>query len=204
MSAKMPGPPKGKPWTWVTRELLDSDVWRAMAVNTRRLVDFLMLEHMSQGGRQNGRLLAPRQQLEDFGIGARHISPAIEEAVALGLVDVRRGIGRRASVYALTWLPLHDGTEPSNRWLSVATSEGKSLPMTSEGKHLRYPKGSHKPRSDFRREVTNPVMTSLRTVSEGKHPSREDSHRGGNSTDLSDGAADGGQVEPDLDGEVTP
>lgn len=185
MSGKIAGPPKGKPWVWVTRELMLSTAWKSMAVNTRKLVDFLLVEHMSKGGKENGRLLAPRQQLEGFGIGARHISPAIEEAVALGLVDVRRGTGRRASVYSLTWLPLHDGSMPTDRWQSVAASEGKSLLMTSEGKPLGYPKGSHKPRRDFRREVANPVMTSLRTVSEGKHPSRRRSHRSSDSTDLS-------------------
>ena len=42
------------------------------------------------------------------------------------------------------------------------TTEGKSLPMTSEGKHLGYPKGSHKGRSDFRREVTTPQNKGIR------------------------------------------
>jgi len=191
---KQPGPPRGKPWTWVTRDLLGSEAWRSMAVNTRKLVDFLMLEHMSQGGRENGRLMAPRQQLEAFGIGARHISPAIEEAVDLGLVEVRRGTGRRPSVYALTWLPLHDGTMPCARWLSVATSEGKSLLMTSEGIPQGYPKGSHKARSDFRREAATPVATSLRTVSEGKHPSRKRSYHVDAGGDL-DGEARGARVE---------
>lgn len=58
------GPPKGKSWTWVTRDVLSSAAWRSMAINTRRLVDFLMAEHMAQGGRDNGRLMVPRQQLE--------------------------------------------------------------------------------------------------------------------------------------------
>ena len=201
MSAKQPGPPKGKPWTWVTRELLSSEAWRSMAVNTRKLVDFLMLEHISQGGKENGKLMAPRHQLEAFGIGARHVSPAIEEAVSLGLVDVKRGIGRRASRYALNWLPLHDGTMPTPRWQPVMTSEGKSLLMTSEGIPQRYPKGSHKARSDFRREVANPVMTSLRTVSEGKYPSREDLTNSSDSTDLSGGQAqDRGRVNGQPDG----
>lgn len=168
------GPPKGKSWTWVTRDVLNSAAWRSMAINTRRLVDFLMAEHMAQGGRDNGRLMAPRQQLEQSGIGARHVSAAIEEAVALGLVDVRRGTGRRASTYALTWLPLHDGTMPEPRWLAVEASEGKSLQMTSEGIPQGYPKGSHKARSDFRREVTKPRSNFPSAVSEGKYLSRSD------------------------------
>lgn len=168
------GPPKGKSWTWVTRDVLSSAAWRSMAINTRRLVDFLMAEHMAQGGRDNGRLMAPRQQLEQRGIGARHVSAAIEEAVALGLVDVRRGTGRRASEYALTWLPLHDGSMLEPRWQALEASEGKSLQMTSEGIPQGYPKGSHKARSDFRREATTARSNFPSAVSEGKYPSRSD------------------------------
>lgn len=29
------GPPKGKSWTWVTRDVLSSAAWRSMAINTR-------------------------------------------------------------------------------------------------------------------------------------------------------------------------
>jgi len=176
--SKTGGPPKGKPWVWMTRDLLVSEAWRSMAINTRRLIDFLMIEHMGKAGRENGRLLAPRNQLVAFGIGARHVSAAIEDAVALGLVDVKRGSARRANLYALTWLPLPDGTMPEPRWLAVAASEGKSLPMTSEGIPLGYPKGSHKPRNDFRREVINPPNDFPSEVSEGKHLYRRRSYQG--------------------------
>ena len=149
-------PPIGEAWVWLTRELLTSDAWRALGINARRFIEFLMIEHMRHGGKANGLLVAPRRQLERFGVGARHISPAIEEAERLGLVDCKRGIGRRPSSCALTWLPLSDGSAPSNRWRALMTSEGKSLQMTSQGKCLGYPKGSHKARSDFRMEVTKP------------------------------------------------
>ncbi|HZT88323.1 MAG TPA: hypothetical protein VFA12_10150 [Stellaceae bacterium] len=129
------------------RSLLESAAWRELAINTRRFLDFLMIEHLRRGRKANGNLVAPRAQLEAFGIGARHISAAIEEAERLGLVDVKRGTGRRANRYALTWLPLFDGSAPSNRW--KMTSEGKSLLMTSLLQ-----------RNSFRREVTRPVATS--------------------------------------------
>jgi len=76
-----------------------------------------MIEHMRHGGKANGKLLAPRRQLEQFGIGSHFISSAIEECEHIGLVNVRRGVGRRPSLYALTWLPLCDGSEPSNGFL---------------------------------------------------------------------------------------
>src|SRR5262245_44784376 len=93
--------PKGEPWVWLTRELLRSEAWSSLSINARRFIDFLLIEHLDHGGKENGKLLAPRRQLENAGIGARYVSPAIEEAVLLGFVDVKRGTGRRASTYAL-------------------------------------------------------------------------------------------------------
>ena len=65
---------------------------------------------MNHGGQENGKLVAPYRQLETFGIGARHIAPAIREAEQLGLVQVRRGARKgvamvETSFYRLTYLP---------------------------------------------------------------------------------------------------
>lgn len=166
---------KGEAFIKLPLDLLQSEAWRSLGINSRRFVDFLMLEHMMHSGQRNGFLLAPRRQLEQFGIGARHVSSAIEEAESRGLVDIKRGVGRRPSTYALTWLPLSGGGAPTRRWLfGEMTSEGKSLLMTSEGKHLGYPKGSHKARSDFRREVTKPQNKGIRREAPSKKGSYQD------------------------------
>jgi hypothetical protein len=101
---------------WFTRELLASDVWRALGLNARRLIDFLLIEHMKHGGKANGRLVAPWRQLRKFGIGDHFIAAAIEQCKHVGLIDCRRGVGRRPTFFALTWLPQSDGAPPSNRW----------------------------------------------------------------------------------------
>jgi hypothetical protein len=147
----------GKAFIKLPLELLASDAWRSLSINARRFIDFVMIEHMRHGGKANGRLLAPRRQLEEFGIGARHVSAAIEEAVRGGFVNCHRGTGRQPSLYALTWFPLGDG---------IAV-------VTSEGKHVGYPKGSHKARSDFRREVTKPQIKGIRREA----PSKKASYR---------------------------
>jgi hypothetical protein len=116
MSGKAQKPPAGEPWVWQTRELLRSDAWRSLSINGRRFIDFLLIEHMSKGGRHNGKLMAPRRQLARFGISTHCLSSAITEAERLGLVDCRHGKGRRPSVFVLTWLPMMDGSLPSNRW----------------------------------------------------------------------------------------
>jgi hypothetical protein len=147
---------KGEAFVKMPRAVLESSGWRSLGINARRFVDFLMIENMNKWGKENGHLLAPRRQLEEAGIGARHVSAAIGEAETCGFVDVKRGVGRRPSTYALTWLPLADGTEPSRRWMAY-TDE-----MTSEGKHLGYPKGSHKARSGFPSEVTKQENKGIR------------------------------------------
>jgi hypothetical protein len=148
----------GNQFAKMPRELLESDAWREMGINARRIVDFLLIEHMKHGGRRNGFLLAPRRQLECFGVSARHVSGALDEAENLGFIDCRRGRGRRPSIYTLTWLPLSDGRKPSNRWRAC-------LPhLVSPNILVGLPKGSItgirreviKAPSDFPSEVINP------------------------------------------------
>jgi len=104
------------------REVLESEAWRSVGINGLRLLHFLMIEHMRQGGKRNGFLLAPRRHLYAFGIGAHFVSGAIEEVERAGLVDCKRGVGRRPNYYALSWLPAADGAAPSHRWRSVVNA----------------------------------------------------------------------------------
>lgn len=174
----------------LSRELLSSDAWRSLGINGRRFLDVLMREHMRQGGRHNGKLKAPRLQLVEYGgIGARYVSDAIAEVETLGLVDVHRGGMRVATTYALTWLPLHDGTPPSNRWQSYRNPALKELPMpksknlTDKGKSGLTDKGkSDAPNLTDKGKSDCPETL----VSQGKHPSRISSYQGGGvNTDLS-------------------
>jgi hypothetical protein len=109
------------------RELLRSDAWRSQGINTRRFIDFLMLEHLAHGGAENGKLKAPYRQLEAFGVGARYCADAIRGAEDLGLADCCRGGLRVATTCTLTWLPLHDGATATNRWRSYRNPELKPL-----------------------------------------------------------------------------
>jgi hypothetical protein len=156
MSSKVPGPPKGQSWIWITRDILESGAWRSLSINARRFIDFLLIEHMKHGGRKNGQLLAPRRQLEDAGIGSHFVSAAIEETVSRGLVLVKHGRGRRPNIYALTWLPLFDGTVLHRPWSArpVKTAEEQSLQMTAEQQHHMLPNSSHSGRSDCQTAVT--------------------------------------------------
>jgi hypothetical protein len=184
MSVKNGGPPKGKSWTWLTREMMESDAWLSLSPNAHRLIQFLMVEHMRHASAANGKLLAPRRQLAAFGIRTNSISGAIQQAIDLGLVDVRRGTGRAASTYSLTWYPLHDGTEPTNRWETVVSAKRNSLRVSAKSTPLVVPNGTHKPRSECQTQLTKPVVSAKMGSAKRHSPYREDSLRGGDNIDL--------------------
>jgi hypothetical protein len=119
----------GDTFVKMTRDLLESDAWRSLSINARRVLDFLMREHLVHGGKENGELKAPQHQLETFGIGVRYISEAIAQTEELGLVDCRRYGLKVASTYTLTWLPNHDGTPPTNRWRAYRNQSLRPLPV---------------------------------------------------------------------------
>jgi len=118
-------PPPGEPWIWFTREMLESDSWSAMPLYARRVVERVVLEHMSHGGAENGGLPVTYDQFEEFGVRRATIKVAITIAVELGWIDVVQpglrghGSARRPTVYGLTWLPRADWTPPSNRWRTI-------------------------------------------------------------------------------------
>ena len=126
-AARAHRPPKYEPWVWQTRELIASPAWRHRNINTIRLLDFLMIEHMNHAGTENGNLKATHQQLRAYGLSANSIRNSIEEAVFLGLIRHVRG-GRWAgsnqpSSFRITFLPDRDGNPPTNEWKSVTEEQ---------------------------------------------------------------------------------
>lgn len=109
--AKLLGPPRGEAWVWLTCGLLESEAWRGMSVNCRRLIDRLLIEHCKHAGRENGRLVATYNQLVAYGISRKKIRHAIVEARRRGLIQITRRGGlygidahRTPSNYRLTFV----------------------------------------------------------------------------------------------------
>jgi hypothetical protein len=115
-------PPELKPFAMIPRDVLRSDAWRSLGINERRVIDFLLLEYLSKGGRENGGLKAPYRQLVSLGIGARHIASAIAGAERRGLIACYRGGLRVATVYTIAWLPMPDGSMPAQAWRAFRAS----------------------------------------------------------------------------------
>ena len=124
-------PPHGKPWVWHTQELLASPAWKAQRINGRRLIDFLLIEHMAHAGLENGNLLAPYDQLVTFGLARRLIWETIDRAEFCGLIRVKHG-GRwvgtnQPSTYRLTFLSDSDRHVPTDEWKRVSKKSIKKF-----------------------------------------------------------------------------
>jgi hypothetical protein len=155
------------------RDLLESAAWRSMSINARRLIDYLLIEFMRHAGKQNGFLLAPRDQLEGFGIGRHFISAAVQEVEQLGLVDCCRGTGRRPNTYGLTWLPATDKSAPTNRWRLAPVAGAKQHPQEpkTRGAKQHHPSRISYQGGDVSQKVGDRVVSLTRAVGSGKGPS---------------------------------
>ena len=96
------------------RSLLESDAYRGLGINGRRVLDFLELEHMRKGGKKNGDLKATYRQLTEFGVSG-HVNDTITDLERRGLILCNR-VYRVATTYTLTWLGLPGGKMPEQRW----------------------------------------------------------------------------------------
>lgn len=128
-----------EPFAKLPRVLLESMAWRSLSLQARRLIDFLLIEHMRHRGRENGRLLAPRRQIEAYGIHPSLVSAAIDEAERVGLIDCKRGVGRRPNIYGLTWLPRGPGEPPTHRWRQHEATAAQLMAARKSAKKRRRP-----------------------------------------------------------------
>lgn len=110
------------------KSLLGSIAWRGLNSPGRRFVDFLMFEHVSHAGTENGFLKAPYTQLEEFGISSRDISGAIDVALTFGIgertKEGERLAGKRGvALYAFPWLPRADGLPQSYPYRLISAKD---------------------------------------------------------------------------------
>jgi hypothetical protein len=112
----------------MTNVMIGSTTFGALGIHARRILDFLMIEHIAHAGRENGRLAATYRQLERFGLTKADIRKGFAELELAGFVrlteqGMRQAGGGAPSRYALTWLPTFVGTPDvrpaTNEWRAV-------------------------------------------------------------------------------------
>jgi hypothetical protein len=116
----------GEAFVKLPRHVLESTGWRSLGVNARRFIDFLMIEHLRQGGQRNGHLKAPHRQLIEFGISGGLVSSAIREAEASGLVGALRLSMRSPTRFRLNWLSENQKSATGSGGRAAPGSGGRS------------------------------------------------------------------------------
>lgn len=119
------------PFFAYTLELMTSPAFHGLRIPARKIFDFIVIEHMRQGGAENGNLAAPYRQLVEFGISERDISKSINMLIAFGLIrrtDIKDEsqftAGRRAMArYRLTMIPDKWGNLPSDEWTKISLAD---------------------------------------------------------------------------------
>jgi hypothetical protein len=79
----------------VPLDILESDEWRGISINARRMMDRLLIENARHMAEKNGALRVSFLQFEGYGIGRQYIAPAGAELAAVGLIAIARGKGGR-------------------------------------------------------------------------------------------------------------
>jgi len=112
-------------------ELIGSVAMAALSLGARRVLDRLIIEHLGNAGRHNGKLAVSYSQLETHArVHRKEVAAALAELVDVGLIVIvhgRRPKGSaktRPNFYRLTFLPDHEGIWPSEEWRRFEPSEG--------------------------------------------------------------------------------
>lgn len=112
-------------------EMLNSPAYRVLSRAAHMVLARIEIEHANHGGNDNGCLPVTFDDFEDYGIERHAISPAINEAEALGFTEVtergHHGMAnrRRPNLFRLTYRPLPTDRkgDGSHEWRRIATTE---------------------------------------------------------------------------------
>jgi hypothetical protein len=116
-------------WTSIGQDLLESYAWRAASGAARNVIDRIVLEHLHHGSLENGILPVTYDDFVKYGVRRMSVRQALEEASALGLIDITPGVRAwgdfkgKPSQYRLTWFGTKERAPPTNRWKRFGTME---------------------------------------------------------------------------------
>jgi len=112
-------------------ELIGSVVLAALSLGARRVLDRLIVEHLKNAGKENGRFTVSYTQLgAHAGVHQKDVAGALAELVDLGLLVIQHGerpkgaARSRPNCYRLTFLPDYEGVWPSKEWRRFEPSDG--------------------------------------------------------------------------------
>ncbi|MEM9762075.1 MAG: hypothetical protein AAF968_06140 [Pseudomonadota bacterium] len=127
------------PFVLRSLEMYQSLAWQALDFVEKAILECLEIEHLSQGGAQNGRLIVTYNEFEKAGIRRSKIKRALDRLQALGFIEYStfgydEACGKRhANNYTLTYVnsrhetrkgAYHPAPRPSNAWRKLNSEAG--------------------------------------------------------------------------------
>ena len=108
--------------------LLQCPAYQALTIPARGCLDFLLIEHLTHGGAENGNLWAPYRQLQAAGVRKDSIREALHMLESFGIIERTQYGGRQggkanASRYGLGWLPLRGEPVPRERFRAITAEQ---------------------------------------------------------------------------------
>lgn len=120
-----------EPFALMPLSLFQSPAFKALSWDARRVLDRLMVEHLSHGGFTHAGLVCTYGDFEAEGIRRKSIAGALRELVAMRLVEVVKqgkpsiATRRQPSEYRLTFLQGRNSqgtTMPTEEWRQIETA----------------------------------------------------------------------------------
>jgi hypothetical protein len=125
------------------RHILERVLAARLGLAATRLLNFLMREHLRQGGKNNGCLKAPHRQLVANGVSAGLVAGAIRELERVGLIRCYRRGPRTTNLFELTWLPRSKRADrpslPPHTEAVERPNSGPGLPPEAEAEPENLP-----------------------------------------------------------------
>jgi hypothetical protein len=145
------GLPEGVGWCVpLPGHVLDSPSWLLMSKVgcCPQVIGGIMSELARNGGKTNGELIVPYNDLVDRGVRRSSIRDALCVLEALGLIAVSRdgrsfGTVKQPSLYRITWCGTPDGLTPTHEWKAIKTTEEAERGLESARRRLAEPGTAH-------------------------------------------------------------
>jgi hypothetical protein len=125
-----------------------SEAFRGLANPDLYILSRLEVENMRNGGKENGRLVCPYDDFEDYGIRRPSIPAALRRLESRGLIEItqrgRRDARHNPHHYRLTYLPTWKGDwiVPTNEWRNYRPNEPKKQTKSSSARRQNQKPGN--------------------------------------------------------------
>jgi hypothetical protein len=137
------------------RQLVESPALRVLNLSAHLALMRIEVEHMSQGGAENGKLLITYKQFEEWGIHSRFVASALRELKALGLIEVtRRGYSGAAgthapNLYRLTYLQAWNASDTGTHEYLKITSLEQAEAIAAAARKSAEPRNVERAKNHF-------------------------------------------------------